>query len=44
MKVLARSRYGTAKVAQGGLDPIASGLPQIAVCGRPFLTEHADHN
>jgi hypothetical protein len=44
MKVLARSRYGAAKAAQDGYDPIASGLPQSVIYGRPFLTERADHN
>jgi hypothetical protein len=45
MKVLARSRYGGAPpTAQDGLDPIASGLPQMAIRGRPFLSEHADDN
>src|SRR4051812_28341780 len=44
MKVLTRSRYGQPKAAQGGYDPIASGLPRTAIRGRPFLTEHADNN
>jgi hypothetical protein len=35
---------GQPKTAQGGLDPIASGLPRIAIRGRPFLSEQADDN
>jgi hypothetical protein len=30
------------KAAQDGLDPIASGLPQMVVRGRPFLSEYPD--
>ena len=44
MKVLARSRYGAAQTALGGLDPIASGLPWSCGRGRPFLMEQADDN
>jgi hypothetical protein len=33
---------GSHKTAQGGYDPIASGLSQIAICGRPFLSEWAN--
>src|SRR5258705_9969052 len=32
------------KTAQGGLDPIASGPPRIAIRGGPFLKEHPDNN
>jgi hypothetical protein len=35
---------GQPETAQGGLDPIASGLPRIAIRGRPFLSEQADDN
>lgn len=42
MKALARSRYEAAQKAQGGYDPIASGLPRIAIRGRPFLSEQAN--
>src|SRR6267143_1444764 len=31
-------------MAQGGLDPIASGLPRMAVRGRPFLSERLNNN
>jgi hypothetical protein len=31
------------KAAQDGLDPIASGLPQMVVRGRPFLSESPDN-
>ena len=31
-------------MAQDGLDPIASGLPRIAIRGRPFLSEHPYDN
>ncbi|SDP39385.1 hypothetical protein SAMN05444050_6704 [Afipia sp. GAS231] len=31
-------------MALDGYDPIASGLPRIAVRGRPFLSEHTDNN
>jgi hypothetical protein len=35
---------GQPHTAQDGLDPIASGLPWIAIRGRPFLSECADDN
>jgi len=35
---------GSQKQLRVGLDPIASGLPRIAVRGRPFLSEHTDSN
>jgi hypothetical protein len=43
-EILMNGLDGADKAAQGGYDPIASGLPRTAICGRPFLTEHADHN
>jgi hypothetical protein len=30
---------GSHKTAQGGLDPIASGPPRMAIRGGPFLSE-----
>jgi hypothetical protein len=33
---------GSQKQLRVGLDPIASGLPRIAVRGRPFLSEHIE--
>jgi hypothetical protein len=35
---------GQPKAAQGANDPIASGLPRMAVRGRLFLSEHANDN
>jgi hypothetical protein len=35
---------GSQKRLRAGYDPIASGLPRIAVRGRPFLSEQADDN
>jgi hypothetical protein len=40
---LAITLRGSQKRLRVGYDPIASGLPPIAVRGRPFLSEHADH-
>jgi len=31
-------------MAQDGFDPIASGLPRIAIRGRPFLSERSNDN
>jgi hypothetical protein len=35
---------GSPKRLRAGYDPIASGLPRIAVRGRPFLSEQANDN
>jgi len=35
---------GSQKRLRAGYDPIASGLPRIAVRGRPFLSEQANDN
>ena len=35
---------GQPKAAQGANDPIASGLPRIAIPGRPFLSERRKDN
>ena len=40
MNVLVRSRYEAAEsAAQGGPDPITSGLLRMAIRSRPFLSE-----
>jgi hypothetical protein len=43
-KLTTISLKGQPKAAQGGLDPIASGLPRNARRGRPFLSEHTNDN
>ena len=35
---------GSQKRLRAGYDPIASGLPWIAVRGRPFLSEHPEYS
>jgi hypothetical protein len=35
---------GGQKRLRAGYDPIASGLPQVAVHGRPFLSERTNDN
>jgi hypothetical protein len=45
MKVLTTIKLRCSQdLAQGANDPIASGLPWMAIRGRPFLSEQAHDN
>jgi hypothetical protein len=44
MKVLATIMLRGSQGGSGRTDPIASGLPRIAIHGRPFLSEHPNDN
>jgi len=44
MKVLTTITLRGSPGGSGRIDPIASGLPRMAVRGRPFLSEQADNN